>query len=124
MANDFDNDEIIKEGYLELQTGSGVLRSFHRRYMVVRKSGNVDLYEHQDKQKKPKECFHLQGGEEIVIASVYQKRFRFKIIIPEHKKPQKWCFGFESETAQRAYLQVFQGVMKHLVMFTVNIYMD
>lgn len=122
MANGFDGEEIIKEGMLELQNGSGAFRTFKRRYMIVKKSGAVDLYEKEEykgNEKKKKESFQLQGGEEIIIAKNYQNRFRFKIMVDDHKKknPQKWTFGFESETSQQQWLNVFQGVLKQLVEF-------
>eukprot|EP01083_Nonionella_stella_P237079 832031_1 len=113
------NEIIIKEGHLELQNGSGMLRTFHRRYIIVKKSGIVNLYEKQppkdDKyKKKPKESFQLQGGEEIQNAKIYQNRFRIKIVMAEHKKQIKWTFGFESETAQKSFLNTFSAVLKHL----------
>ena len=107
-------DVKIKEGYLELQTGSGIRRKFHRRYCVVKKSGIVDLFEKREKQ--PKESFHVQGGEEIILANVYKKRFRLKIIIPEFKKAQKWCFGFESEASQKAWYSAFDSILKQMVL--------
>ena len=119
-----DADVIIKEGYLELQKGKNAFRTFNRRYMIVRKNGIVDLFEkeeHKDQENKRKESFQMQGGEEIIIAKVYQNRFRFKVIVDDHKKknPQRWCFGFESETSQKSWLSVFQGVLKQLVMFSI-----
>lgn len=115
-----DGNIVIKEGYLELQKGKNAFRTFNRRYMIIRKNGIVDLFEkeeHRDNENKRKESFQMQGGEEIVIAKVYQNRFRFKVIVDDHKKknPTKWCFGFESETAQKSWLSVFQGVLKQLV---------
>ena len=117
-----DGNIVIKEGYLELQKGKNAFRTFNRRYMIVRKNGIVDLFEkeeHRDNENKRKESFQMQGGEEIVIAKVYQNRFRFKVIVDDHKKknPTKWCFGFESETAQKSWLSVFQGVLKQLVKY-------
>ena len=109
------SDVIIKEGYLELQTGSGIRRKFHRRYCIVKKSGIVDLYE--KKEKSAKESFHVQGGEEIVLPGIYKKRFRLKIIIPEFKKAQKWCFGFESESSQKAWYNAFDSILKQMVFF-------
>ena len=109
------SDVIIKEGYLELQTGSGIRRKFHRRYCIVKKSGIVDLYE--KKEKSAKESFHVQGGEEIVLPGIYKKRFRLKIIIPEFKKAQKWCFGFESESSQKAWYNAFDSILKQMVLF-------
>jgi len=110
-------EEIIKEGYLELQEGKGAFRKFKRRYMVVKRSGVIELHSSQEshrRQHSPKESFHLQGGEELIVAVPYKNRFRIKVIIALHKKEHRWCFAFESETTQKAWIAAFDGVMKHL----------
>ena len=110
------DEQILKEGYVELQRGQGKARRFKRRYVVVYKDGSVELFEKQDRQSKSKESFHLQGGEDLEIRPPHQQRFRFKIIIPEHKnKETKWVFGFSSELQRDEWHAVFEGLLAHLV---------
>eukprot|EP01084_Bolivina_argentea_P177844 307532_1 len=101
MASTEENPPI-KQGFIELQVG--ITKAFKRRYVVVYATGMVNLFEKSDKNKKPKESFHLQGGEEIQNARIKHNRFRFKIISNEHKKTQKFVFGCESESAQKEWI--------------------
>jgi len=83
---------------------------------VIYKSGIVELFERkEDDQSKPKESFHIQGGEECTVRPPHLQRFRLKIIIPEHKtKDSKWVFGFSSEQIRDEWHEIFKGIFARI----------
>ena len=107
----------MKSGHLELQRGQGKLRSYKRRFAVIRKNGIVDLFETEQRfadGQRPKESFHLQGGEELQQPDNYKKRFLLKLVIAGHKREHRWKLGFESEASRADWRRVLQGLLKHL----------
>lgn len=112
---------VIKKDFLHIQWG--VRNKLHKRYVVIKKNGEVSIWMSDDLKNPKKNCKHsffLKGEESVVLKSSKAKMYRFKIMMADfrHNK-KKYTFGSESEDIRDEWMYSFAEVLNGLVWYCI-----